>query len=69
VLLSNLIALPFAYFIPNRFLDFAYSQRIPLGIDIFIFALMVTFVAAVLAVISQILKAACANPVDTLRYE
>jgi putative ABC transport system permease protein len=69
VLLSNIVAVPFAYFITKGFLNFAYSQIISINIDIFLYALMITLLTAVSAVIPHTLKAACVNPVNSLRYE
>ena len=67
--LSNLIAWPAAYFATNWFLNWAWVYQINLGIDIFIFATLLSLITAVIAVITQSLKAAMANPVDSLRIE
>jgi putative ABC transport system permease protein len=68
VIISNIIAWPAAYFVMNRWLeDFAY--RISIGIGTFITAAALAGCLTVLTVSFQALKAALANPVDSLRYE
>ena len=68
VLIANIIAWPIAYYFMKRWLEnFPYHPK--LGLDIFIFSLTLTFVLALLTVIYQSIKAATANPVDSLRYE
>lgn len=68
VVIANVIALPLAYHIMDTWLqDFAY--RIPLGVGIFSFSILLTLSMALLTVGLQALKAARANPVDALRYE
>ncbi|MCP4726781.1 MAG: FtsX-like permease family protein [bacterium] len=68
VLIANVIAWPVAYYLMNRWLgDFAF--RIDLGIEIFVLAGAGTLVIAILTVSFQAVKAAIADPVDSLRYE
>lgn len=68
VLVANLIAWPVSYFVMNRWLqNFAY--RANLGPDTFIFSALLALVIALLTVSYQSIKAATANPVDSLRYE
>lgn len=63
-----LLALPVAYYAMNRWLaDFAY--RIELGVGLFLLAGSAAFLIAVLTVSWQSLRAALANPVDSLRNE
>ena len=69
VLLSNIIALPLAYFISKSFLQFAFAIRRDIRADVFIVAVLMTLLSALIAITSQTLKAACANPVHSLRYE
>ena len=65
---ANLIAWPVAYFAMNKWLEnFAY--RIDVGITIFILSGAAALVIALLTVSYQTVKAARANPVDSLRYE
>ena len=66
--LANLIAWPVAYFLMRRWLqDFAY--RAPLGFVPFVLAALLGMAIALLTVGWQALRAARANPVDSLRYE
>jgi putative ABC transport system permease protein len=68
VLIANIVAWPIAYYFMNRWLEnFPYRSRF--GLDIFIFSVTLTFVLALLTVGYQSIKAAIANPVDSLRYE
>ena len=69
VTLSNLIAWPTAYFVSHWFLNWAWVYQISLGIDIFVIATLLSLITAIIAVISQSLRAATANPVDSLRIE
>ncbi len=68
VLLANIIAWPVAYYAMNRWLqDFAYRT----GIKAWVFPLaaIMAFGIALLATSFQAVKAALANPTETLRYE
>lgn len=68
VLMANLITWPVVYLVMNRWLrNFAY--RINLGLDVFIFAALLTLTTALLTVSFKAVKAASANPVDPLRHE
>ena len=68
VFLANLIAWPFAYFAMNKWLqNFAY--RINLGLWMFIIPTLLALFMALLTISYQSIKAATANPVDSLRYE
>jgi putative ABC transport system permease protein len=68
ILVANIIAWPIAYFAMNRWLqNFAY--RISIGLGTFILAGVLALVMALLTVGYQAIKAARANPVDSLRYE
>lgn len=68
VLISNLLALPFAYFIGSRWLtDFAYRTEI--GASIFIFSAMLSTGVALVTISYRAFKAAWADPVVSLRYE
>lgn len=68
VLVSNVIAWPVAYFVMNKWLqNFAYRTRI--GAGIFLASAALTLGIALLTVSFQSVKAAAANPVDSLRYE
>ncbi|MFC2158790.1 ABC transporter permease [Acidobacteriota bacterium] len=68
LVVSNLLALPVAYYVMYGWLqNFAYRTR--LGVELFVLAAGITFVISLLTVGFQSVKAARANPVDSLRYE
>ncbi len=68
ILVANLIAWPVAYYLMKKWLDnFAY--RIDFGIEIFLFSALLTLVMALVTACLQFLKAATANPVNSLRHE
>ena len=69
VLVSNIIALPVAYFISKSLMQFSFAIRRNIRADVFVFAALMTLLCALIAVTSQTLKAALANPMDTLKYE
>lgn len=68
VFVANIIAWPVAYYVMYKWLqNFAY--RINLGLGIFLASGMMALIIALLTVSYQSIKAATANPVDSLRYE
>jgi putative ABC transport system permease protein len=68
VVVSNVIAWPVAYYFMNKWLqDFAY--RISMSWWIFIFAGCIVLAIALVTISFQAIKAATANPVESLRYE
>ena len=68
VIIANVIALPVAWYVMNKWLqNFAY--RITVGWWAFILAGMLALVIALITVSFQSIKAALANPVESLRYE
>lgn len=68
VIASNIIAWPVSYFIMNRWLEnFAY--RTEMNVWVFILSAFIALLIALITVISQTIKAATANPVESLRYE
>jgi putative ABC transport system permease protein len=68
VFVANLFAWPAAYFTVNKWLqDFAF--RTPIGFGPFILAGLITLAVALISVVFQTVKAALANPVQSLRYE
>jgi putative ABC transport system permease protein len=68
ILLANIAAWPIAYFIMNQWLqNFAYQTGI--RIEIFIFSALATLLIAFLTTSYQSIKAAIANPVESLKYE
>ena len=68
IVIALLIAVPLAYFIMDRWLS-SYASRIQIGAGIFVAAGLLTLLLAWLTVSWQSLKAARANPVDSLRSE
>ncbi len=68
VLVSNLIAWPVAYYFIDEWLsDFA--SRFELGVGVFLAAAAIALVIALLTVSFQAIKAATANPIESLKYE
>lgn len=68
VIVSIIIATPIAWFAMNRWLE-TYSYRISMGWGIFGLAGFLAILIAVITVSLQAIKAAMANPVDSLRSE
>ncbi|MFH1853546.1 MAG: ABC transporter permease [Candidatus Neomarinimicrobiota bacterium] len=68
VLLANMIAAPIAYYSMSKWLQtFIYHTNI--GLTVFIFTALLTITIALVTVFIQVIKAALANPVKSLRYE
>ncbi len=68
VLVSNVVALPVAYYAMHKWLqNFAY--RAEMGVWPFVFSAVLAFLIAILTVGYQALKAAMTNPAKTLKYE
>jgi len=68
VVAANIIAWPLAYFMMNKWLqNFAY--RASLGIWVFIFSALIVLLTALITVSYQAVRAAIADPVESLRYE
>jgi putative ABC transport system permease protein len=68
VLTANVIAWPAAYFAMHFWLqNFAY--RVNIGLGQFLTAAVLTVLLTLLTISYQSIKAATANPVDSLRYE
>jgi putative ABC transport system permease protein len=68
VIVANIIAWPVAYYAMNRWLqNFAY--RINIGLVSFVLAGILAFTIAIITVSFQSIRAALANPVESLRYE
>jgi putative ABC transport system permease protein len=68
VLVSLLISLPVSYFVTRHWLD-GFAYRIDLQVWYFIGAGLITLLIAWITVGTQAIKAALANPVESLRYE
>jgi putative ABC transport system permease protein len=69
VLLANAIALPAAYFIIGRYWLASFPYRTTPGILVFASVAGLSLLIALLTVSWQAVRAAVANPVDSLRYE
>jgi len=68
VLISALIASPIAYLVMSRWLE-SFAYRTDMTLTLFILAGLVALIVALLTVGYQAIKAALADPVETLRYE
>jgi putative ABC transport system permease protein len=68
VLLANLIAWPAAYTLGRKWLE-NFAVRMPMPWGLFLLAAVLALAVAQLTVGYQSLRAATANPVDSLRYE
>jgi len=68
VLIANVIAWPAAYLIMNNWLA-GFEHRVGLNASIFLVSGIVTVIIAILAVGNRTIKAARANPADSLRHE
>ena len=68
IVIAIVLAVPLAYFVMDHWLN-SYASRIEIGAGIFVVAGAFTLVMAWLTVSWQSVKAAMANPVDSLRNE
>ena len=68
VSIANAVAWPAAYVVMHRWLQ-DYAYRTPIGIWVFVLAGSLGLFIALVSVGYQTLRAATANPVDSLRYE
>ncbi len=68
ILIGNIIAIPLAYYILHKWLQ-NFHYRISIGVEIFLLSTVMIVAIAVLSISYQSIKAAVANPVDSLRYE
>jgi putative ABC transport system permease protein len=68
VLLANIVAWPLAWYLLQRWLR-GFLYRAPVRFDIFIAAGLIALAIALVTISFQSIKAARANPVDSLRYE
>jgi putative ABC transport system permease protein len=68
MMLANIIALPVAWYVMNRWLqNFAY--RIQTEMDTFLLASGTALLFALVTVSFKVFRAASANPIDSIRYE
>ncbi len=68
VIIANIIAIPVAYIFMNKWLQ-GFAFRINLPLMAFFIALVLALLIAVITVSYQTIRAAHANPANTLRYE
>jgi putative ABC transport system permease protein len=68
IVLANLIAWPIAFWAMNKWLQ-GFAYRTALSVDLFLIAALSTLLIALLTVSFQAVRAARANPVESLRYE
>lgn len=68
VFVANLIAIPLAYWLAKRWLN-EFSYRINLGIDIFLSAILLSLLIALVTIILLTIQKALANPASQLKYE
>lgn len=68
VVLANLVAWPVAYFVMNRWLQ-SFAYRVDVDWWIFVISGMLALLIAFITIGWQAIKAATANPVESLRYE
>ena len=68
VLLANLISWPITYFVMKLWLQ-NFAFRTGMGLEVFVLSGALAFGIALLTVSFLAVRAAAANPVDSLRYE
>jgi putative ABC transport system permease protein len=68
VILANIIALPVAWYVMNRWLQ-SFAYRIHAGIDAFLMAAGTALLFSLATVSFKVFIAASANPIDSIRYE
>lgn len=68
VVVSSLIALPLAYTLMSRWLH-GFEYRIDISLGVLLISILITSMVTILSVLFQVIKAARANPADSLRYE
>ena len=68
VLLSILIAIPFAWWFVKNWLN-EFSYKVQIGIDVYLISGMVILLISVLTIAFHLLKILYVNPVDSLKHE
>jgi ABC-type antimicrobial peptide transport system permease subunit len=69
VIIANIIALPIAYYLSNFLITVGWIYKTDLSAYLFLTAAGVSIISALMAIGIQSVKAATANPVESLRYE
>jgi putative ABC transport system permease protein len=68
VIVANVVAWPIAYYCMHKWLqNFAFRTRI--GLEVFLISAIMALIISIFTISFQSIKAARANPVDSLRYE
>jgi putative ABC transport system permease protein len=68
VILANIMAIPAAYFLMRDWLQ-SYAYRTSLNAHLFLSAMVLALIIAMISVSFQAIRAALADPADSLRYE
>ena len=68
IIIANVVAIPVAYILMNKWLQ-NYAYRINISWWIFALSGGIALIIALATVSIQVMKAATANPVESLRYE
>jgi putative ABC transport system permease protein len=68
VVLAAVIAWPLAVYVMNRWLQ-GFAYRTEIGFDLLLLSIMLTSLITMLTVSFQVMRAARANPVESLKYE
>ena len=68
VILANILAWPLAYWAMDKWLQL-FEYRTSIGVWIFVLTFCITSFISIVTVIYQVIHAARANPVETIKYE
>jgi putative ABC transport system permease protein len=68
VIVSNVFAWPIAYYVMNKWLQ-SFAYRVDFSWWVFVLAGLIALAVALMTVSWQAIRAALANPVESLRYE
>jgi len=68
IFIANILGWPVAYFFMHKWLQ-SFAYRTSIGLWVFVFSAALAFLISVMTVSYQSLRAALANPSDSLRYE
>jgi len=68
IIISNVIAWPMAYFVMSKWLE-GFAYRTEINVSIFIISGVIGLAIAILSISFQAVKAALANPGESLKYE
>ncbi len=68
ILVANLVAWPLSFYAMSRWIQ-NYPYRVDIGIELFFASSLIVLIIGLLTISYQAIKAAVANPVDSLRYE